>query len=156
MFVYTYVLLLSRAWGHVGPQDEIRKRAEDLNLKTGSYFIRARIPERRASNLRKLQGLNPELPQSYIGNWPYLTPDKSRTTRNKLATRSTITKSAHIERPKADTGSDIRAAIAINNNTSIILNKATRPNRRADFIEDEAPATQWRLLVSWLSRNKCT
>ena len=71
LFVYTHVLLLSRAWDHVGPLGKIRKRAEGLKLKTESYFIRARIPQRHASDLRNLQGLNPELPQSYIGNWPY-------------------------------------------------------------------------------------
>ena len=36
-----------------------------------SYFIWARIPQRHASNLRNLQGLNREIPDSYTGNWPY-------------------------------------------------------------------------------------
>ena len=52
LFVYTYVLLLSRAWDHVGSRDKIRKRAEGLKLKSKSYFIWARIPQRHASNLR--------------------------------------------------------------------------------------------------------
>ena len=39
LFVYTYVLLLNRAWDHVGSQDKIRKRAEGLILKSKSYFI---------------------------------------------------------------------------------------------------------------------
>ena len=52
LFVYTYVLLLSRAWDHVGFQDRTRKRAEGLKLKSKSYFIWARIPQRHASNLR--------------------------------------------------------------------------------------------------------
>ena len=70
LFVYTYVLLLSRAWVHVGSQNEIRKRAEGLELKSKSYFIWARIPQRHASNLRNVQGPNPELLESYNGNWP--------------------------------------------------------------------------------------
>ena len=40
----------------------------------------------------------------------HLTPDQCRPTRNELATGATITKSAHIERAKANTGNDIRAA----------------------------------------------
>ena len=39
LFVYTYVLLLGRAWDHVGSQDRIRERAEGLKLKSKSYFI---------------------------------------------------------------------------------------------------------------------
>ena len=70
--VSTYVLLLSRAWDHVGSQDKIRKRAEGLKMKSKSYFIWARIPQRHASNLRNLQGLNPEILESYNGNWPYV------------------------------------------------------------------------------------
>ena len=70
LFVYTYVILLSRAWDHVGSQNKIRKRGEGLNLKSEYYFIRARIPERHASNLRNLQGLNPEILESYNGICP--------------------------------------------------------------------------------------
>ena len=70
LFVYTYVVLLSRAWDHIGSQDKMIKRAEGLNLKSESYSIRARIPQRHASNLRNLQGLNPEVLESYNGNWP--------------------------------------------------------------------------------------
>ena len=55
----------------VGSQDEIRKHAEGLKLKSKSYFIWARIPQRHASNLRNLQGLNPEVLESYNGNCPY-------------------------------------------------------------------------------------
>ena len=71
LFVYTYVLLLSRAWDHVGSQDKIRKRAEGLKLKSKYNFIWARIPQRHASNLRNLQGLSPEVLESYDGNCPY-------------------------------------------------------------------------------------
>ena len=71
LFVYTYVLLLSRAWDHVGSQDKIRKRAEGLKLKSKFYFIWARIPQQHASNLRNLQGLNREVLESYNGNCPY-------------------------------------------------------------------------------------
>ena len=74
LFVYTCVVLLSRAWGHVGSQDKIRKRAEGLNLNSESYFIRARIPERHASNLRNLQDLNPEVLESN-SRWPVRNPD---------------------------------------------------------------------------------
>ena len=40
-------------------------------MKSESYFIWARIPQRHASNLRNLQGLNPEALESYNGNCPY-------------------------------------------------------------------------------------
>ena len=63
-FVYTYVMFLGRAWDYVGSQDKIRKRAEGLNFKSEAYFIRARIPQRHASNLRNLQGRNPEVLES--------------------------------------------------------------------------------------------
>ena len=75
-FVHTYVIILSRAWDRVGSQDEIRKRAEGFDLKSKSCFIRARIPQRHAPDLRNLQGLNPELPKSYIGNCPYQVAEK--------------------------------------------------------------------------------
>ena len=70
-FVYTYVLLLSLAWDHVGSQDKMRKHAERLKLKSKSYFIWARKPQRHASSLRNLQGLNPEVLEYYNGNCPY-------------------------------------------------------------------------------------
>ena len=70
LFILMYAILLSRAWDHVGSQDKIRKRAEGHNLKSKSYFTRARIPQRHASNSRNLQGLNPEVLKSYNGNWP--------------------------------------------------------------------------------------
>ena len=54
----------------LGPKIK-RKRAEGLKLKSKSYFIWARIPQRHASNLRNLQGLNPEVLESYNGYWPY-------------------------------------------------------------------------------------
>ena len=71
MCSYVCTQFLSRAWDHVGSQDKIRKRAEGLKLKSKSYFIRARIPQRHASNLRNLQGLSPEVLKSYNGNCPY-------------------------------------------------------------------------------------
>ena len=64
VFIRMYAILLSRAWDHVGSQKKVRKQSEGLNLESESYFIRARIPQRHASDLRNLQGLSPELPQS--------------------------------------------------------------------------------------------
>ena len=40
-------------------------------MKSKSSFIWARISQRHASNLRNLQGLNPEILESYKGNCPY-------------------------------------------------------------------------------------
>ena len=64
LFVHMYIICLSRAWGQVGSQKKKGKGSEGLNLESESYFIRARIPQRHASDLRNLQGLNPELPDS--------------------------------------------------------------------------------------------
>ena len=73
------LLILSNSFGpSLGScwvPEKIRKRAEGLNLKSESYFIRARIPQRHESDLRNLQGLNLELTHSYIGNWPYNTKE---------------------------------------------------------------------------------
>ena len=66
-----YAILLSRAWDHVGSQTKIRKGFEGLNLESESYFIRPRIPQRHASDLRNFQGLNPEVLESYNINCPY-------------------------------------------------------------------------------------
>ena len=69
LFIHMYAILLSRAWDH--PKIKyVRKRAEGLKLKSKSYFIRTRIPQQHASNLRNLQGLNPEVLKSYNGNCP--------------------------------------------------------------------------------------
>ena len=73
VLVCTYVLLLSRAWDHVASQDKIKKRAEGLESKSKCYVIWARVPQRRASSLRNLHGLNPEVLESYNGNCPFMT-----------------------------------------------------------------------------------
>ena len=84
--------------------------------------------------------------QKVDADLPHLAPNQRRTPRKKPATGTTITKSADIERPKTNTGMNIRAAMVTNNIIRNImrglLNQTARHHTRARFRENTSRPSQ--------------